>query len=226
MKEWNASNLDNPLLPKSVELTTLPKVRLGQGDVFSLAGGKVTYTTLAGTKEEKDLLNFNVRQGTEPNMNKKGVYKVQLYDRDYLALSLDVEVVDGFRVSWDVSGRGEIEPQQRRILDGESLSFSLAPGKGYEVGKVTVNDSTLEPVDGVYTVSDVHEDLKVAVEFVIVNPAEVIKDVVTRNWTPIIIAISVLAVLTILVILFFALRLHKKEGREALRRRFSKKPME
>ena len=157
-KEWDASNIADVSLPKSIEIAEMPNLKFGVGDVFALSDGKVKVTALDGSTSTREFSEFMVREA--PNMYKKGKQSILLYDRNFMQLNLDVEIVEKYKVKWDIIGDGEIEPKKTSVLDGEDYTFKLS-----SAGKVYVNGEKLRGKNRTFTVKDIHEDLEITVEF-------------------------------------------------------------
>ena len=65
----------------------------------------------------------------------------------------------------DTNGSVTINAEGNEVRDGGEFTFTVAANSGYEVKKVTVNNAEVNPVNGVYTVSNVTEDQEIVATF-------------------------------------------------------------
>ena len=163
-REWDAATMSNMLFTKSIEVTKPFKVRYGYGDMFSHAGGEVTVTRMDGTTEIIDTRNLYLLE--EPDLFVLGKQTVRLYNSHGMQTSYEIEVVNKYSVNWMVTGDGTIDPQERFVLEGETLSAKIKAKNFFKKAVVTVNGKRTALRGNKLVCKNVTEHLDVTVDFV------------------------------------------------------------
>lgn len=164
VRKWDASNISDMLFTKSIEVTKPFKLRYGYGDLFSHADGEVTVTRMDGTTEIINTRTLHLLE--EPDMFALGKQTVKLYNSYGMQTSYEIEVVNKYNVNWTVTGEGTIEPQDRYVLEGDTLSSKIRAKNFFYKAVVTVNEQNKELKAGKLVCENVTEHLDITVNFV------------------------------------------------------------
>lgn len=162
-RPWDASTISSMSYPKTIEFEEMPQTKFALNDLFYVSGTIKLTDFLGNTRTEN--ISDNCTYYEEPNMYELGTKTVSLYYKNGTKLSYDIEVVLSHDITWNISEGGTVEPAAARILEGDTQEFKLVPEEGYQVERVLVNDTVYEAEGDVLTVSDVTEDITVAVTF-------------------------------------------------------------
>ena len=163
VKPWNDATLADSNFPKTVEITTLPQVKFGKGDLFNMIGGELTFTALNGRTWTQSMIGYPTI--TEPNMYTLGEQDVTIYHPNGFRMSYGINVVPSYKVTWNISEGGTVESMAKKLLEGDTKVFTLQPEDGYAAVSVIINGQAVEITDNTFTVSDVKEELTIDVVF-------------------------------------------------------------
>ena len=163
VKPWNDATLADSNFPKTVEITTLPQVKYGRGDLFSLNGGVLTFTAFNGRTWTQSMIGYPLLK--EPNMAEMGKHTITLYHPNGFRLSYDIDIVRGYKVTWNISEGGTVESMVKKLLEGDTKVFTLKPDEGFAVSKVLINGQETAVTDNTFTVSNVNQELTIDVTF-------------------------------------------------------------
>lgn len=163
-RKWDVSTVSDMLFTKSIEVTKPIKVRYGVGDLFGFSGGEATLTAIDGTTKTVDTGRLHLVE--EPDMYMLGKQTVTLYDSHCIKTSYEIEIVPKYMLNWNVSGNGEVDPQDASILEGDDLKVKLKPQNIlYKASVVKVNGKRVFAPFGKLERKNVKEDLDITVVF-------------------------------------------------------------
>lgn len=163
VRPWDDATLADSNFPKTVEITTMPQVKFGKGDLFNMIDGELTFTAFNGRTWTQSMAWYPTIG--EPNLYTLGNETVTIYHPNGFRLSYDISVVPSYKVTWNVSEGGMVEEMSKKLLEGDTKVFTLIPDEGYDAVSVMVNGQAAEITDNTFTVSGVKEELTIDVVF-------------------------------------------------------------
>ena len=118
-------------------------------------GSSVTFTVTAGADDGDGVLNISLIG----------------YDGQTFQMQVALEVTSTSHVVTITSGNGgSVTPiGANSVADGGSITVCIDPNRGFELDRMLVDGIEVEPIDGAYTITDVHSDITVSVTFVYVG---------------------------------------------------------
>jgi plastocyanin len=99
------------------------------------------------------------------NVGKYGVGIASVAESLELRVTLGVEKADHDVTVSDNIENGTVTPDKTKAKVGETVTFTVTPSDGYEIERVTVNEETIEAVDGVYSAVMVAGGLEISATF-------------------------------------------------------------
>lgn len=119
------------------------------------SGSSVTLTVTAGADDGEGVLNI-------PLIG---------YDGQEFQMQVALEVTSTSHTVTITSGNGgSVTPTGiNPVADGGSITVYVDPDLGFELDRMLVDGIEVEPIDGAYTITDVHSDITVSVTFVYVG---------------------------------------------------------
>ena len=118
-------------------------------------GSSVTFTVTAGADDGDGVLNISLVG----------------YDGQTFQMQVALEVTSTSHVVTITSGNGgSVTPIGANLVaDGGSITVCIDSNRGFELDRMLVDGIEVEPIDGAYTITDVHSDITVSVTFVYVG---------------------------------------------------------
>lgn len=162
-RAWDATSVSDMGFAKTIKVTEPVKTRYGVGELFSHGGGTFELERLDGVVEKVDTRRLYLYK--EPDMFALGKHTVVLYNTNGMQASYEIEVVNKYAVTWDVKGKGKVEPQPMSVLEGDDLVVKVSPDS-FCKAIVIVNGEKVKLEKGNLIIKGVKEALEIKVEFV------------------------------------------------------------